>query len=52
LFRTSVQVVIDANARKLKCLVLAEGAGGPTTNEADPIIEERADRDLIPGVAP
>lgn len=37
-------------AEKLRCRVLAEGANGPTTPEADAIIEERGDIFLIPDV--
>ncbi|MDP0489479.1 MAG: Glu/Leu/Phe/Val dehydrogenase [Verrucomicrobiota bacterium JB023] len=37
-------------APKLRCKVLAEGANGPTTPEADAIIEERGDIFLIPDV--
>ncbi|WP_411847109.1 Glu/Leu/Phe/Val dehydrogenase [Roseibacillus persicicus] len=37
-------------AKKLQCRVLAEGANGPTTPEADAIIEERGDIFLIPDV--
>ncbi|MFC7337398.1 Glu/Leu/Phe/Val dehydrogenase [Haloferula chungangensis] len=38
------------NAAKLKCKVLAEGANGPTTPEADLIISERGDIFLIPDI--
>jgi glutamate dehydrogenase (NAD(P)+) len=44
------RVITKDNAPKLKCRVLAEGANGPTTNEADRIIEERGDIELIPDV--
>ncbi len=44
------RVITKDNAAKLKCRVLAEGANGPTTNEADRIIEERGDIELIPDV--
>ncbi len=44
------RVITEKNARKLKCRMLAEGANGPTTNEADQIITERGDIDLIPDV--
>lgn len=37
-------------ARKLKCRILAEGANGPTTLEADKIIQERGDVFVIPDV--
>jgi glutamate dehydrogenase (NAD(P)+) len=38
------------NAPLLKCKVLAEGANGPTTPEADGIIAERGDIFLIPDI--
>ncbi len=38
------------NAPKLKCKVLAEGANGPTTPDADQIITERGDIFLIPDI--
>jgi glutamate dehydrogenase (NAD(P)+) len=38
------------NAPLLKCKVLAEGANGPTTPEADQIIAERGDIFLIPDI--
>lgn len=38
------------NAGKLRCRVLAEGANGPTTPEADAIIDERGDIFLVPDV--
>jgi glutamate dehydrogenase (NAD(P)+) len=44
------RVITKDNASRLKCRVLAEGANGPTTNEADRIIEERGDIELIPDV--
>jgi glutamate dehydrogenase (NAD(P)+) len=44
------RVVTKENAPKLKCRLLAEAANGPTTNEADRIIEERGDIELIPDV--
>ncbi|MCE9625951.1 MAG: Glu/Leu/Phe/Val dehydrogenase [Deltaproteobacteria bacterium] len=37
-------------ARKLKCKILAEGANGPTTLEADKIIEDRGDIFVIPDI--
>jgi glutamate dehydrogenase (NAD(P)+) len=43
--------VIDVdNAAKLKCRILAEGANGPTTPEADHIIEQRGDIFVIPDI--
>ena len=44
------RVITKDNAPKLKCRLLAEAANGPTTNEADKIIEERGDIELIPDV--
>jgi glutamate dehydrogenase (NAD(P)+) len=44
------RVITKDNASKLRCRVLAEGANGPTTNEADRIIEERGDIELIPDI--
>lgn len=47
----ALERVINAeNASKLQCRVLAEGANGPTTPQADQIIEERGDIFLIPDV--
>ena len=44
------QVIHKDNAKKLKCRILAEGANGPTTNEADRIIRERGDIFVIPDI--
>jgi glutamate dehydrogenase (NAD(P)+) len=44
------RVITKDNAGKLRCRLLAEAANGPTTNEADKIIEERGDIELIPDV--
>jgi len=33
--------ITEANAAKIKCRILAEGANGPTTPEADKIIDQR-----------
>jgi len=44
------RVITGQNAAKLKCRLLAEAANGPTTNEADQIITERGDIELIPDV--
>jgi glutamate dehydrogenase (NAD(P)+) len=44
------RVITKDNAPKLKCRLLAEAANGPTTNEADKIIEDRGDIELIPDV--
>jgi glutamate dehydrogenase (NAD(P)+) len=42
------RVITAQNAPKLRCRVLAEAANGPTTNEADVILEKRGDIELIP----
>ncbi len=40
----AVERVIDADlARRLRCRILAEGANGPTTPEADRVLAERND---------
>lgn len=44
------RVITDKNAGKLQCRLLSEGANGPTTNEADKIIEQRGDIELVPDV--
>ncbi|MGE9268609.1 MAG: Glu/Leu/Phe/Val family dehydrogenase [Verrucomicrobiales bacterium] len=44
------RVITEENAPKLSCRILAEAANGPTTNEADDIIEERGDIFVIPDV--
>ena len=44
------RVITKDNASGLRCRVLAEAANGPTTPEADAIIEERGDIYLIPDV--
>jgi glutamate dehydrogenase (NAD(P)+) len=38
------------NAAKIKCRILAEGANGPTTPEADKILEQRQDIFVVPDV--
>ena len=43
------QITID-NAAKLQCRILAEGANGPTTPEADVIISQRPDIFVIPDI--
>jgi len=43
-------VINKSNAASLKCRVIAEGANGPTTPEADRIIEERGDIFIIPDI--
>jgi glutamate dehydrogenase (NAD(P)+) len=44
------RVITKENAPKLKCRLLAEGANGPTTNEADRVLERRGDIEVIPDV--
>ena len=45
------RVITERNAGQLKCRILAEGANGPTTPEADLILEERWDEVfLIPDI--
>ncbi len=44
------RAITEKNAARLKCRVLAEGANGPTTPEADKIIEERGDIFVVPDV--
>jgi len=44
------RVITRENAPRLRCRLLAEAANGPTTNEADKIIAERGDIELIPDV--
>jgi glutamate dehydrogenase (NAD(P)+) len=44
------RVITRKNAARLRCRVLAEAANGPTTNEADRIIEARDDIEIIPDV--
>lgn len=44
------RVITESNAPKLQCRVLAEAANGPTTPEADAVIEERGDIFLIPDI--
>ncbi|MCH7227668.1 Glu/Leu/Phe/Val dehydrogenase [Haloferula sp. A504] len=43
-------VITCDNASKLRCKVLAEGANGPTTPEADAILAERGDIFIIPDI--
>jgi glutamate dehydrogenase (NAD(P)+) len=43
------RVITEKNAAKLRCRVLAEGANGPTTPEADAILED-SDIFIIPDV--
>ena len=44
------RVITEKNAGKLRCRLLAEGANGPTTNEADQILTDRGDIPLMPDV--
>lgn len=44
------RVITADNAGKLRCKVLAEGANGPTTIEADAILEARGDIFIIPDI--
>lgn len=44
------RVITPENASRLRCRVLAEAANGPTTNEADRIIEARGDIEIIPDI--
>ncbi|MBL9143112.1 MAG: Glu/Leu/Phe/Val dehydrogenase [Verrucomicrobiaceae bacterium] len=42
--------ITAANAAKLQCRILAEGANGPTTPDGDVIIDQRGDIFLIPDI--
>jgi len=44
------RAITEKNAARLQCRVLAEGANGPTTPEADRILEERGDVFLVPDI--
>lgn len=44
------RVITHENAPRLKCRILAEAANGPTTNQADKIIDAREDIEVIPDV--
>ncbi len=44
------RVITAENAPKLKCRLLAEAANGPTTYEADKVLDERGDIEVIPDV--
>lgn len=44
------RVITADNAGKLRCKVLAEGANGPTTGEADAILEQRGDIFVVPDI--
>ncbi|XSC42675.1 Glu/Leu/Phe/Val family dehydrogenase [Bradyrhizobium sp. RDT10] len=41
------QVITGENASQLRCRVLAEGANGPTTPEADSVLQERGDEIFV-----
>ena len=41
------QVITGENAGRLKCRVLAEGANGPTTPDADRVLDQRRDEIFI-----
>jgi glutamate dehydrogenase (NAD(P)+) len=42
--------ITEANAGKIQCRILAEAANGPTTPEADRILEQRPEIFLIPDI--
>lgn len=42
--------ITEANAGKIQCRILAEAANGPTTPEADRILERRGDVFVIPDI--
>ncbi|HEY8965168.1 MAG TPA: Glu/Leu/Phe/Val dehydrogenase [Candidatus Methylacidiphilales bacterium] len=44
------QVITGANAGKLRCRILAEGANGPTTPEAETILDQRPEILVIPDI--
>lgn len=44
------RVITSDNAGRLRCRLLAEAANGPTTNQADKILAERADIEVIPDI--
>ncbi|MCK8787766.1 Glu/Leu/Phe/Val dehydrogenase [Roseomonas sp. NAR14] len=47
----AVERVIDADvARRLRCRILAEGANGPTTPEADRVLAERDEIFVLPDI--
>jgi glutamate dehydrogenase (NAD(P)+) len=47
----AIERVIDAGtAERLRCRILAEGANGPTTPDADRILEQRPDIFVIPDI--
>jgi glutamate dehydrogenase (NAD(P)+) len=42
--------ITECNAGKIRCRILAEGANGPTTPEADAILEQRGDVFVLPDI--
>jgi len=44
------RVITPDNAGKLRCRMLAEAANGPTTYQADRVLEKRGDIEIIPDV--
>ncbi len=44
------RVIDGATAEKLQCRILAEGANGPTTPDADRVLERRRDITVIPDI--
>jgi glutamate dehydrogenase (NAD(P)+) len=46
----SDRVITEKNAGKIQCRVLAEGANGPTTVEADAILRQRPEIFVIPDI--
>ncbi len=44
------RVITPENAGRLRCRLLAEAANGPTTNQADKVLEARGDIEVIPDV--
>ncbi len=44
------RVITADNAARLRCRILAEGANGPTTPDADTVLDERGDVFVIPDI--
>lgn len=44
------RVIDDTNAGKIRCRILAEGANGPTTPQADAILKDRPEIYVIPDI--
>jgi glutamate dehydrogenase (NAD(P)+) len=42
--------ITEANAARIQCRILAEGANGPTTTEADRILDQRPEIFVVPDV--